>query len=147
MSRTCNVVALTPTPTALLPSHAVPKSKRPDVRMTKAFRTVLDAPQSPAELALLRLVVADVSNGALAGYITWSLDEVCSTIVIRQWPSCRVLDLVPFPIGKLDRASRALRFAARINTDLATLGIADDPDPALADENGRRIGSRVGSFP
>jgi hypothetical protein len=147
MSTTCNVVALNATPTALLAACTSPKTNGPDVRMTDAFRTMLDAPHSPAELALLRLIRADVSNGALAGYITWSLDAVCNTIIIRQWPSCRVLDLVPFPIEKLDLASRALRFAARITAETATLGIADDPDPALKDEIGRPIGSRLGVFP
>jgi hypothetical protein len=147
MSTTCNVVALNATPTALLASHDVSVREALIVRMTPTFRAMLDAPHSPTELALLRLICADVSNSALAGYITWSLDAVCNTIVIRQWPSCRVLDLVPFPIEKLDLASRALRFAARITAETATLGIADDPDPALKDEIGRPIGSRVGVFP
>jgi len=147
MNSTYNVVALNTTPTALLAACTSPKTDEPDVRMTDVFRAMLAAPRSPTELALLRLLRADVSNGALAGYITWSLDAVCNTIIIRQWPSCRVLDLVPFPIEKLDLASRALRFAARITTETATLGIADDPDPALKDEIGRPIGSRVGVFP
>lgn len=147
MSSTYNVVALRPTPTALLASHVARNNEAPIVRTTEAFRAMLDAPESPAELALLRLIRADVSNGALAGYITWSLDALCNTIVIRQWPSCRVLDLVPFPINKLDQVGRTLRFAARITAETATLGIADDPDPALKDETGHRIGSRVGVFP
>lgn len=147
MSSTCNVVTLNPTPTALLASRDAPARETLIIRTTAAFRAMLDAPHSASELALLRLILADVGNGGLTGYVTWSLDEVCNTIIIRQWPSCRVLDLVPFPIGKLDPACRALRFAARITGETATLGIADDPDPALKDETGRTIGSRVGVFP
>ncbi|MGC9271718.1 hypothetical protein [Acidiphilium sp.] len=147
MSSTYNVVALNPMPTALLAPHDAPARETLIVRTTAAFRAMLDAPHSPSELTLLRLIQADVLNGAMVGSITWSLDEVCNTIVIRQWPSCRVLDLVPFPVGKLDPGCRALRFAARITRETATLGIADDPDPAMKDETGRTIGSRVGVFP
>lgn len=147
MNNVSNVVALNATPTALLAPDNGPARETLIVRTTAAFRAMLEAPHSPAKLALLRLILADVGNGGLTGYVAWSLDEVCNTIVIRQWPSCRVLDLVPFPIGKLDPACRALRFAARITGETATLGVADDPDPALKDETGRTIGSRVGVFP
>ena len=147
MSSTYNVVALNPTPTALLASRDAPARETLIIRTTAAFRAMLDAPHSASELALLRLIQADLSNGAMVGSITWSLDEVCNTIIIRQWPSCRVLDLVPFPVDKLDPSCRALRFAACITGNIATLGIADDPDPALKDGTGRRIGSRVGAFP
>lgn len=147
MTNIDNVVALDATPTALrCPTSASPATP-PIVRMTAAFRAMLDAPTSPVELALLRLILGDVTDGNLTGSVTWSLDAVIRQIVIRQWPTGRILDLMPFPVERLDPATRALRFVAHTSLGIATIGIAGDADPALRDADGRAIGSPIGVFP
>jgi hypothetical protein len=147
MSNTCNVIALIPRPTALRTRAPKTFYPAPLIRMTATFRALIDEAASPGELALLRLALSDVTNGGFIGFVTWSVDEICRTLVIRQWPSCRVLDIVPFPVTKLSPRGLDLRLAGRISVETAIIGIADDPDPAMNDETGRRIGSRVGSFP
>jgi hypothetical protein len=147
MSNTYNVVALNPRLATIQTCAPKPIYHAPQIRMTAAFRALIDAPESPVERAFLRLALTDATNGVLAGFVTWSIDEICRIIVIRQWPTSRVLDLVPFPVEKLSARSRALRLAARIGVETATIGIADDPDSAMVDETGQRVGSRIGVFP
>ena len=154
MDNMYNVVALnamrtaivTPATTTTTTAIQTP-GRRPDGRMTRAFRNLLNAPADAAELALLRLIVADVEIGMMPGCVTWRVDNICKTILIQHWPSGRIIDAAPFPVDKLGPESRALRFAARIADGIATLGIADDPDPAMKDHDGRTVGSRIGVFP
>jgi len=156
MDNMYNVVALnamrtaivTPAITTTTTATAIQTpGRRPDVRMTRAFHNLLNAPADAAEFALLRLIVADVESGIMPGCVTWRVDNICKTILIQHWPSGRIIDAPPFPVDKLGPESRALRFAARIADGIATIGIADDPDPAMKDHDGRTVGSRIGVFP